>query len=101
VSLFRVQGTADGGVTSYVAQGNILDMDPRTFGGTGVVAVPNFARFYRHVLIGKSFPHHGAVAFGHVGKVLFDAAALMGIEDINAPLPATTLYEGENPFELI
>ena len=29
-------------------------------------------RFYRHVLIEKNFPHHGAVAFGHYGKALYE-----------------------------
>ncbi|HDZ22460.1 hypothetical protein LCGC14_0269550 [marine sediment metagenome] len=100
ISFFRIQGAADGGLTSYVAEGNILDIDPRSFGGIGIVAIPNFARFYRHVLIGKQFPHHGAVAFSQCGKVLYDAAAMLGIEDINTPLPPTALYAGENPFEL-
>ena len=100
ISFFRIQGAADGGLVSYVADGNILDIDPRSFGGIGVVAIPNFARFYRHVLIGKQFPHHGAVAFNPCGKVLFDAAAMLGVEDINTPLPPTALYAGENPFEL-
>lgn len=98
-SFFRVQGTADGGLVSYIADGNILDLDPQSFGGIGVFAIPDFARFYRHVLIGKNFPHHGAVAFAKCGKVLFDAVRLLGIEDVNTPLPAGTLYPGENPFE--
>lgn len=101
VTLFRVQSDADGMLTSYVADGNMLDIDPRSFGGIGVLAIPNFARFYRHVMIGKGFPHHGGVAFKQVGKILFDAASMLGIEDISAPLPPTMMYPGENPFELI
>ncbi|MFQ3548975.1 MAG: fucose isomerase, partial [Armatimonadota bacterium] len=50
--------------------------------------------------IGKRFPHHGAVAFNHCGKVLFDAVKLLGVTDINTPLPKTMYYPGENPFEL-
>jgi len=98
-TFFRLQGSAEGELVSYVADGNILDVDPRSFGGIGVFAIPDFARFYRHVLIGKQFPHHGAVAFEHCGKALFDAVKLLGVDDINVPLPKTTLYPGENPFQ--
>ena len=34
------------------------DIDPKSFGGIGIIAIPNFLRFYRNVLIGKGFPHH-------------------------------------------
>lgn len=100
-TFFRVQGGVDGSLVSYVAEGNILDIDPRSFGGIGVFAIPNFARFYRHVLVGKHFPHHGAVAFAHCGKVLFDAVKLLGADDISAPLGEGTLYPGENPFAAV
>ena len=98
-TFFRVQGNADSQLVGYVAQGQILDIDPKSFGGIGIFAIPNFARFYCHVLIGGRFPHHGAVAFATVGKALFDAASLLGV-CMAAPLPPTTLYAGENPFEL-
>lgn len=98
---FRLQGNAEGDLVSYIADGHILDIDPMSFGSLGVFAIPNFARFYRHILIGKQFPHHGAVAFEQCGKVLWDAAALLGVEDINVPLPKNMPYEGENPFELV
>lgn len=98
-TFFRLQGDVDNKLISYAAEGCILDVDPRSFGGIGVFAIPNFARFYRHVLIGKRFPHHGAVAFAHAGKALFDAVKLLGVDDINTPKPAGVLYEGENPFE--
>ncbi|MCE5200351.1 fucose isomerase, partial [bacterium] len=99
-TFFRLQGNADGDLVSYVSEGNILDIDPHSFGGIGIFAIPNFARFYRHVLIAKQFPHHGAVAFEHCGKALFDAAKLLGVGDINVPLPQSMWYPGENPFEL-
>jgi L-fucose isomerase-like protein len=97
---FRLQGNADNELVSYIAEGSILDIDPKSHGGIGVFAIPNFARFYRHVVIGKRFPHHGAVAFQHCGRVLWDAVKLLGVDDINVPLPKTVLYEGENPFEV-
>jgi L-fucose isomerase-like protein len=98
VTAFRLQGRADNHVLSYIAEGNVLDCDPRSFGGIGVIAIPGFARFYRHVVVGKQFPHHGAFAFAHAGKVLWDAVRLLGVDDVNAPKPAGLLYEGENPF---
>jgi L-fucose isomerase-like protein len=98
ITLFRLQGRAEGGLESYIAQGNCLDIDPRSFGGIGIIGVPNFARFYRHVLIEKHFPHHAAVGFSQCGKTLFDALKLLGIENIHTPLPAGVLYKTENPF---
>lgn len=44
----------------------------RKKGGIGIFAIPQMGRFYRHVLIEKNYPHHGAVVFGHYGKALFE-----------------------------
>ncbi len=101
ITFFRIQGRADGALVGYVAEGNVLDINPRSFGCIGVFAIPNFARFYRHVLIGKQFPHHGAVAFSRCGRALFDAARMLGLDDVSAPLPPTVAHPGENPFELV
>ncbi len=100
ITMFRLQSTSDCQLRSYIADGAILDVDPCSFGGIGVVAIPGFARFYRHVLIGKQFPHHAAFGFKKVGRLLFEAVKMLGIDDIGVPLPSTVLYEGENPFEL-
>jgi L-fucose isomerase-like protein len=97
-TIFRLQGLAGGGLSSYIAQGSILDLDPRSFGGIGIIAIPDFLRFYRHVLIGRQFPHHTAVSFAHTGATLFDALKLLGVAEINVPLPAGIRYPNENPF---
>jgi hypothetical protein len=52
------------------------------------------------VLIEKQFPHHAAVAFKTSGRILYDAAKLLGVPDIQAPRPAGLPYPSENPFEL-
>lgn len=98
VTIFRLQSTADAILRSYVAQGDVLDIDPKSFGGIGVFGVEEMGRFYRHVLIEKRFPHHTAVAFAHAGKTLFAAMKMFGVEDIFYNQPKGILYPSENPF---
>lgn len=98
VTILRVQATADAHLRAYAAQGKILDVDPKSFGGIGVFAIEEMGRFYRHALIGKRFPHHSAVAFDHAGKAFFSAMRMLGIEDISYNQPAGQLYSSENPF---
>lgn len=99
ITFFRLQSTADSILRSYVAEGEVIDVDPCTFGGTGVFAIKEMGRFYRHVLIAKRFPHHGGVAFKHAGKVLFAAMKMLGVEDVSFNRPASMLYKDENPFK--
>ncbi len=98
VTVFRLQSTADTRLCSYVAQGEVLDIDPKSFGGIGVFAVKEMGRFYRHILIRKRFPHHAAIAFAHAGKALFGALSMLGVDDIGFNQPAGMLYRSENPF---
>ncbi len=98
VTIFRLQSTANANLRSYIAQGEVLDVDPRSFGGIGVFAVEEMGRFYRYVLIEKRFPHHAAVAFASVGKTLFAAMKMLGIEDVSFNQPKGMLYKSENPF---
>ena len=97
-TMFRLQSNSDSQLVSYIAEGSFLDVNPCSFGSLGVAAIPGFARFYRHVLIQKRFPHHGAYGFAKCGKTLFEALKLLGVDDINVPKPAGCLYPGENPF---
>ncbi|MDR1000891.1 MAG: fucose isomerase [Clostridiales bacterium] len=98
ITLFRLQSTAEGQLKSYIAQGEILDADPKSFGGIGIIAVREMGRFYRHVLIEGRFPHHAGVAFKHVGKTLFSVVKLLGVGDVGYNQPAGVLYKAENPF---
>ncbi|MCE5249522.1 fucose isomerase [bacterium] len=98
ITIFRLQGTADTELRSYVAQGEVLDIDPRSHGSIGVFAVREMGRFYRHVLIGKQFPHHTAVGFKHAGKALFNAVTMLGIDDISHNHPHGVYYPDENPY---
>ena len=98
VTIFRLQSTADTVLRSYMAEGEVLDIDPRSFGSIGVIGIKEMGRFYRHVLIGKRFPHHTAVAFAHAGKTLWAAVRALAVEDVSFNRPAGTLYPEENPF---
>lgn len=99
ITLFRLQSTTDTILRAYIAEGEVLDIDPKSFGSIGVFAVKEMARFYRHVLIEKRFPHHSGVAFKHTGKALFAAVKLLGVEDVAFNQPEGMLYNTENPFE--
>ncbi|MDO4173804.1 MAG: fucose isomerase [Eubacteriales bacterium] len=98
VTFYRLQCDSDGVLRSYIAQGEILDVPTRSFGGIGIFAIPEMARFYRHVLIQKRYPHHGAVAFSHVGKYLFEVFRFLGVQDIAYNQPKHLPYPTENPF---
>jgi L-fucose isomerase-like protein len=98
VTLFRLQSTADAQLKAYMAQGQVLDLDPKSFGGIGVFSIPEMGRFYRHVLIEKRFPHHTAVAFNHTAKTLFDVCKMLGVPDIAYNQPKALPYPTENPF---
>jgi L-fucose isomerase-like protein len=95
MTLFRIQSTPDAHLRAYVAQGEILNIEPKSFGCIAVFAVHEMGRFYRHVLIEKRFPHHTAVAFAHSGRILHDAMQLIGVDDVSFNLPKEMLYPGE------
>lgn len=99
ITFYRLQCNSEGELTCYVAQGEVLPVKTCSFGGIGVFAIKEMGRFYRHVLIEKRFPHHGAVAFGHYGKALFEVFRFLGVKDINYNQPACLPYKTENPFD--
>ncbi len=97
-TIFRLQSTKDCELRSYIAQGEIADVDCKSFGGIGTFKIHEMGRFYRHVLIAKNYPHHAGIAFEHAGKTLYAAMKLMGIEDVCYNQPAGLPYKDENPF---
>ena len=98
ITFFRLQCDSEGQLRSYIAQGEVLPVATRSFGGIGVIAIPEMGRFYRHVLIEKRYPHHGAVAFGHYGKSLYEVFRYLGITDIAYNRPKALPYPNENPW---
>ena len=100
ITFYRLQSTADTKLRAYIAQGEVLPVQTRSFGGIGIFAIPEMGRFYRHVLIQGNYPHHGAVAFGHFGKQLYEVFKYIGVEveEIGFNQPKGMLYKTENPF---
>ena len=100
ITFFRLQSTADAKLRAYIAQGEVLPVATKSFGGIGIFAIPEMGRFYRHVLIEKNYPHHGAVAFGHTGKAMYEVFKYLGVDtgEINFNQPKGMLYPTENPF---
>ncbi len=100
ITFFRLQSTADNKLRAYVANGEVLPVATHSFGSIGVFAIPEMKRFYRHVLIEGNFPHHGAVAFGHYGKALYEVFKYVGVDvrEIGYNQPAGVRYSTENPF---
>ena len=98
ITFYRLQCDSEGNLRSYIAQGEVLPVKTRSFGGIGIFAIPEMGRFYRHVLVEKRYPHHGAVAFGHYGKALFEVFKFLGIQDIAYNQPKSLPYPTENPF---
>ena len=100
ITFFRLQSTADNILRGYIAQGEILPVATHSFGSIGVFAIPEMGRFYRHVLIEKNFPHHGAVAFGHYAKALYEVFKYIGVpvDEIRYNQPKGVRYPDENPW---
>lgn len=100
ITFYRLQSTADSKLRGYIAHGEVLPVATKSFGGVGVFAIPEMGRFYRHVLIEGNYPHHGAVAFGHYGKAIYEVFKYIGVdvEEIGFNQPKGVLYKTENPF---
>jgi len=98
ITLFRLQADANGHLHAYIAQGEVLPVAAESFGCIGIFAVKEMDRFYRYGLLAGHFPHHCAVVYAPVGKLLFDLLHVIGIEDIIYNQSNQHLYSSENPF---
>lgn len=100
ITFYRLQSTADNKLRAYIAQGEVLPVATRSFGSIGIFAITEMGRFYRHVLIEGNYPHHGAVAFGHYGKTLYEVFRYIGVDmdEIGYNQPRGVRYKTENPF---
>lgn len=100
ITFFRLQSTSDAKLRAYIANGEVLPVATKSFGSIGVFAINEMGRFYRHVLIEKNYPHHGAVAFGHHARALYEVFKYIGVpvDEIDYNHPAGVRYPAENPW---
>ena len=99
ITFFRLQSTSDAQLVAYAAEGEVLPVATRSFGGIGIIGIPEMGRFYRHVLIEGNYPHHGAVAFGKHGKALYEVFKYLGVSKFGFNQPKSMMYPTENPWK--
>ena len=97
ITSFRLQSMADTQLRAYVAEGEVLTVATKSFGAIGVFAIPEMGRFYRHVLIEKNYPHHGAVALATSAR-RSEVFKYLGVGDIGYNQPKSLPYPLENPL---
>ncbi len=99
ITFYRLQGTAEGGLKGLYRPGRGAARGHTAPSAESACShIPEMGRFYRHVLIADRYPHHGAVAFGHVGNALFDIFTYLGVPKISYNQPKSLPYPTENPF---
>ena len=73
LTVFRLAPNgAEKGWRALVAEGEIEDNPAQTFGSYGWCRIPGLQELYRDVLL-RHYPHHVALAPGHVADVLQEA----------------------------
>jgi L-fucose isomerase-like protein len=63
-----------GKITGYVGQGAFTDDPLNTFGGAGVVQIPNMQKLLRYICE-NGFEHHVAANFATVAGPVYEAAS--------------------------
>ncbi|HMG03435.1 MAG TPA: L-fucose/L-arabinose isomerase family protein [Edaphobacter sp.] len=64
----------DGTIKGYTGQGSFTDDPLQTFGGAGVVEIPNMQQLLHHICE-NGFEHHVAANFSHVAGAVKEAAS--------------------------
>lgn len=98
VTLLRIQSDKSGKLMAYTAQGQVLPVEMDTYGGKGIIAVPQMRRFIKNVIIEKGYPNHVAVLFGHYGELAINTLKYMGIDCLDYNHPKEIPYNGENYY---
>ena len=100
ITFYRLQCDSEGNLRSYIAQGEVLPVATRSFGGIGIFSHSlRWAASTATCSSSKRYPHHGAVAFAHCGKALFEVLKYFGVSDIAYNQPKSLPYPTENPFQ--
>ncbi|MGH7224681.1 MAG: L-fucose/L-arabinose isomerase family protein [Gemmataceae bacterium] len=64
----------EGRIRGYCGQGRFTDDPLTTFGGAGVVEIPNLQKLL-HYICSNGFEHHVAANFSHVANAVYEAAS--------------------------
>jgi L-fucose isomerase-like protein len=64
----------EGRIAGYVGQGRFTDDPLTTFGGAGVVEIPNLQKLLNYICA-NGFEHHVAANFSHVAASVYEAAS--------------------------
>ena len=56
ITFYRLQGTAEGGIRAYIAQGEVLPVATRSFGAIGIFAIPEMGRILQTRINRKELP---------------------------------------------
>jgi L-fucose isomerase-like protein len=98
LTLCRLTQDAAGEMKAVVTEGRFEDNPATTFGCYGWCRIKNLQRLYREVLL-RHFPHHVAIAPGHVGVVLWEALGnYLGLQMYHATQETPGLYTSHYPF---
>ncbi len=68
---------ATGRIRGYVGEGKFTDDPLETFGGAGVVEIPNMQKLLHHICE-NGFEHHVAANFSSAGDAIVDASRYLG-----------------------
>jgi L-fucose isomerase-like protein len=60
---------ANGRITAYLGEGTSTDDPASTWGGIGVVRIPQLQKLLRHICL-KDFEHHVAINMDHVADAI-------------------------------
>jgi hypothetical protein len=74
VAVMLPEATAGGLVRAYVGEGTFTNDPVDTFGGYGVVEVPNYQRLLNYICE-NGYEHHVSVNRSHYGRAVYDALA--------------------------
>lgn len=101
LTLCRITQDPAGGFKAVIAEGAMEDNPAVTFGSYGWCRLPELQRLYRDVLL-RHFPHHVAIAQGHVGNVIWEALGnYFDVSLYHATQETPGLYTPRLPFERV
>ena len=100
ITFYRLQSTPDNKLVHTLQKVKSLPVATRSFGAYRCLRNPRDGKILSSRTDRRKYPHHGAVAFGHYGKNLFEVFKYIGVpvKKIGYNQPAGVRYPTENPW---